>query len=194
MFIKKALLALGLVTLVGCSASPIQYDLTAEDTLIVVKSERNIPNIQVGEFKYEPHIKISQYTMSVFGCIPCQSDGSTAGLTYTKPINEIVKSETKIALDEIVLPSKNSSCSLDATIHLAARDNLVGSEIIDLSYMLVKDDEIKFIKRIRSEYDKGLLFQSWLRRSLANTSRQALGELVTNTAFLEVVEQSCSSS
>ncbi len=188
---KKVILSTVLI-LSGCAVHPQDYDLSTSGTYPPIKSKKNISNLEVVEFKYEPHINLSQNAISHLGCLPCQSDGSTSGVVFTSPINEIVQSEVENALQEVIVPTANSSCKLSATIHMAAWDVMDGDSIVDLTYMLMQDDQIKFIKRIRGHYDSGIFELHSIDRFLANASRKSVGLLVNNNEFLGAVSKNCS--
>jgi hypothetical protein len=192
---KKVLMLLGLVLVIsGCSIQPTQYDLSASGDFTAIEKKQDIPKMEVVNFKYEPHIKISQNTISAFGCIPCQADGSTAGIVYTTPINEIVKAEVEKALKEVTTPTVLSSCQLGATIHTAAWNVWDGETTLDMTFMLIKEDQIKFFKRIRGSYDGGIFGGPDFNRVFVNASRKAVSLLVTNNDFLNEVDKSCTVS
>ena len=187
------LLALVLV-ISGCSIQPTQYDLSASGDFTAIEKKQDIPKMELVDFKYEPHIKISQNTTSGLGCVVCQSDGSTAGIVYTTPINEIVKAEIEKALKEVTTPTALSSCQLGATIHTAAWNVLDGEKTLDMTFMLMKEDQIKFIKRVRGTYYGGIFGRTNFNRIFVNASRNAVSLLVTDNDFLNEIDKSCTVS
>jgi hypothetical protein len=187
----KKLLIFVMLALSGCAVKPQMYDLSTSRTFKPIVTKQNLPNIEITDFKYEPNIRISQNTISHLGCLPCQSDGSTPGLLFADSINKIVQVEVKSAFKEFVLPTSKSSCTLNATIHLAAWDVMDGDTIVDLTYVLSKSDQVKFIKRIRGHYDNGLFESFKFDRILAKASRKSVEELVVNDDFLNEVNSTC---
>ena len=145
---KKLFLPL-IALLSGCAVQPQHYDLSTSGTYEPIQSRQNVSNLEITDFKYEPHVRISQNTVSHLGCLPCQSDGSTPGLVFSSTVAEIVQAEVKNAFQEVMLPSQETQCKLSATIHMAAWDVMNGDSIVDLTYALIKDGDIKSIKRIR---------------------------------------------
>jgi hypothetical protein len=185
---KKLLLPI-VIILSGCSVQPQLYDLSTSGSFPPIQTKQNIANIEVVDFKYEPHVRISQNTISHLGCLPCQSDGSTPGIVFTNTIHEIVQTEVESALKEVMLPSLSSSCKLSATIHMAAFDVMDGDSIVDLTYTLIKKDQITFIKQIRGHYDSSLFEINKIDRFLAKASRKSAGLLVTNNDFLDEIKK-----
>lgn len=187
---KKLLLPI-VIALSGCSVQPQYYDLSTSAAYPPIQIKQNITNLEVVNFKYDPHVRISQNTISHLGCLPCQSDGSTPGIVFANTIPEIVQTEVESALKEVMLPAPNSSCKLSATIHMAAYDVMDGDSIVDLTYTLTKKDQITFIKRIRGHYDSSLFEINKIDRFLAKASRISAGLLVTNNAFLDEIKKNC---
>jgi hypothetical protein len=175
----------------GCAVQPQHYDLSTSGAFPPIQTKQNITNLEVSAFKYEPHVRISQNTISHLGCLPCQADGSTPGLVFASPINEIVQAEVTNALDEVIIPTANPECKLGATIHMAAWDVMDGDSIVDITYTLTKQDQIKFIKRVRGHHDSGLFEINKIERFLAKASRQSAGLLVTNNEFLQELKNNC---
>ena len=176
----------------GCAVQPQHYDLSTSGAFPPIQTKQNITNLEVSAFKYEPHVRISQNTISHLGCLPCQADGSSPGLVFASPINEIVQAEVTNALDEVIIPTANPECKLGATIHMAAWDVMDGDSIVDITYTLTKQDQIKFIKRVRGHHDSGLFETHKIERFLAKASRQSAGLLVTNNEFLQALKINCS--
>lgn len=175
----------------GCAIQPQQYDLNTSGIYPPIRTKQNITNLEIGNFKYEPHVSISQNTISQLGCLPCQADGSTAGIVFASPIREIVQAEVKNALNEVVIPSPNPECKLGATIHMAAWDVMDGDSIVDITYIITKQNQIKFIKRIKGHYDNGFFERYRIERFLAKASRISVELLVTNNDFLLELETHC---
>ena len=175
----------------GCAVKPTPYDLTMSSTLPPITTKKNIPNIKVGDFKYEPNIRISQNIISHLGCIPCQSDGSTPGFLFEQSVSQIITAEVKSVLDEVIIPTSKSSCTLNATIHLAAFDVMDGDTTVDLTYTLSESQNIKFIKRIRGHHDASLFEFQKVNRILSKASRNSVEQLVTNDEFLKAVNLNC---
>lgn len=176
----------------GCAVKPRNYDLSTSSILPPIAIKQNISSIIVSDFKYEPNVRISQNTISSLGCLPCQSDGGTAGFVFDEPINKIVQTEVKAALKEVMIPSSKSSCVLNATIHLAAWDVMDGDSTVDLTYVLSSSEQIKFIKRVRGYYDASLFELQKTNRILAKASRNSVEKLVTDDEFLKIVNINCS--
>ena len=187
---KKMFLPL-ILTLAGCAVQPQHYDLSTSSTFEPIQSKQNISNLEIVDFKYEPHVRISQNTMSQLGCLPCQSDGSTPGMVFTNTIAEIVQSEVSNALQEVLLTSQQAQCQLSATIHLAGWDAINGDSIVDLTYTLIKDGNIKSIKRIRGHHDNGLFETNRIDRFLAKASRKSVSILLTDSSFLQDLNSQC---
>jgi hypothetical protein len=187
---KNLFFPLALV-LSGCAVQPQIYDLSTSGAFPPIQTKQNITNLEVEDFKYEPHVSISQNTISHLGCLPCQADGSSAGIVFASPISEIVQSEVKNALNEVIIPTTNPECKLGATIHMAAWDVMDGDSIVDITYSLTKKDQIKFIKRVRGHHDSGLFEQHKIERFLAKASRKSAGLLVTNNEFLRALQNYC---
>lgn len=175
----------------GCAVQPQIYDLSTSGAFPPIQTKQNITNLEVENFKYEPHVSISQNTISHLGCLPCQADGSTAGLVFASPISEIVQSEVKNALNEVIIPTTTPECKLGATIHMAAWDVMDGDSIVDITYSLSKQNQIQFIKRVRGHHDSGLFEQNKIERFLAKASRNSAGLLVTNNEFLRALQNHC---
>ena len=186
---------IGIILLVfivtGCSIKPFEYDLTTTKVFPPIKMTKNIPNLKVIDFEYTPHINISQNTISLLGCLPCQSDGGTPGFVYAHPIKNIIKVEVVKALEEVMLPSKNPGCTLGATINNVSWNNMTGNFIVDSIFRVKLDNEIKFIKRIQGKYNSSLFERSKMNRFLAKPSRKSVELLVNDESFLEVVNTNC---
>ncbi|MGI2138758.1 hypothetical protein [Shewanella baltica] len=190
---KKLFLPLILIAS-GCAVQPQNYDLSTSGSFPPIKTKQNITNLEISTFKYEPHVSISQNTISHLGCLPCQADGSSAGLVFSTPINEIVQAEVKNALDEVIIPSVNPECKLGATIHMAAWDVMDGDTIVDITYTLTKFDQIKYIKRIRGHHDSALFETNKIDRFLAKASRKSAELLVTNNEFFREWQSNCANA
>lgn len=182
------------MALSGCAVQPQNYDLSTSAIFEPVKSKKNISNIEIINFKYEPNIHISQNTISYLGCFRCQEDGSSPGVVFSNTVSEIVQAEVKSAFQEVLLPTKNAQCKLGATIHMAAWDIGDGDSIVDLTYTLIKDGNIKYIKRIRGEHDSKLFEASKPERLLAKASRKSVSMLLTDSGFLSELDNSCPST
>jgi len=188
----RVILVFMILVLSGCAVKPQVYDLSTSGIYKPIVSKQNLPNILITDFKYEPSINISQNTISHFGCIPCQSDGSTPGIVFSDPINKIILAEVKSAFKEVIVPTAKSSCSLSATIHLAAWNGMNGDSTVDLTYMLSNSDQIKYIKRIRGTYDNSFFEINKINRFLAKATRKTVEELITNDEFLNEISTVCS--
>lgn len=187
---KKLFLPL-IALLSGCAVQPQHYDLSTSGTYEPIQSRQNLPNLEIVDFKYEPHVRISQNSMSQLGCLPCQSDGSTPGVVFSNTIAEIVQSEVSNALKEVMLPSQQTQCQLSATIHMAGWDAINGDSIVDLTYTLLKEGDIKSIKRIRGYHDNGMFETNRLDRFLAKASRKSVSMLLTDSGFLQELNKQC---
>ena len=192
---KKVKILLGLIlVLSGCSIQPTQYNLSASGDFPEIEKKQDIPDIEVVDFKYEPNIKISQNTVSMRGCWSCGSDDSTPGFVYTTPIKDIIKGEVEKALKEVINPKILSSCQLGATVHTVSWNSLNGDTTADMTFMLMKDEQIKFIKRTRGFYDRGV-FELGLKGDMYTmASRNAVSLLVNDNGFLKEVEKNCTVS
>ncbi|PNH91336.1 hypothetical protein [Vibrio diazotrophicus] len=180
------------LVLTGCATKPLPYDMqTSDNSYEPIKVKKNLSNLELGDFEYKPNIKISAHTTSFFGCLPCQSDGSTVGFVFAEPVSEIIKAEVKNALNEVTIPSGENSCQLSATVHLVAWDTLDGDTTVDLTYKLMKEQEIKFIRRIRTDYDNGLFSVNKIDRFFAKATRENVSTLVNDNEFIEQVETIC---
>lgn len=189
---KKVIMLLGLVLVIsGCSVQPMKYDLSASGDFPAIEKRQGIPNIELADFKYEPNIKISQNTTSMLGCLVCSADGDTAGFVYTAPIKDIIKGEVEKALKEVINPKVLSSCQLSATVHLVAWNMFDGDTTVDMTFMLMKEEQIKFIKRARGFYDRGVLELRLKGEVFTMASRNAVSLLVTDNDFLNEVDKSC---
>lgn len=175
----------------GCSVQPQYYDLSTSGMFDPVQSKQNISNVEIMDFRYEPHVRISQNTISHLGCLSCQSDGSTPGFVFSSTISQIVQAEVKNAFQEVILPTQNTQCKLSATIHMAAWDVIDGDSIVDLTYTLIKDDQIKYIKRVRGHHDSALFEGNKIDRFLAKASRNSVSVLLTEDGFLNEINNSC---
>jgi hypothetical protein len=192
---KKVLMLLGLVlVLSGCSAQPMKYDLSASGDFPVIEKRQDIPKMEVVDFKYEPNINISQNTTSALGCFSCGADGDTPFFVYTLPVKDIIKGEVEKALKEVINPTMLSSCQLGATVHLVAWNKLDGDTTVDMTFMLMKEEQIKLIKRTRGFYDRGVLELGLKGALFTMASRNAVSLLVTDNDFLNEVEKSCTVS
>jgi hypothetical protein len=175
----------------GCAVKPQIYDLSTSSILPPIVTKQNIPNIVVSDFKYEPNIRISQNTISFLGCLACQSDGGTPGFLFEEPVGKIVQTEVKAALKEVMLPTSKSSCVLNATIHLAAWNLMDGDSTVDLTYILLSSNQVKFIKRVRGYHDASLFELNKIDRILAKASRSSVEKLITDDEFLKTVGINC---
>ena len=186
---------LGLVlVLSGCSIPPMQYNLPASGDFPEIEKKQNIPDIEVVDFKYEPPIKISQHTISLINCYWCQADGSTQGTVFAKPLDEIIQAELSNALEEVVISNQESSCSLAGTLHLAGWDYMNGDTTLDMTLVLMKEEQIKFVKRVRGFNDRGFFEFSNQGGLFTLATRNAVSLLVTDNDFLNEVEKSCTVS
>ena len=93
--------------LFGCAANPIEYQTSASRSDKPTKISYTTQGITIGDFSYNPPGELSQFDISNFGCIPCKDNGSSIGISFTRPIHEIVKYEVSLALSEIILPVHN---------------------------------------------------------------------------------------
>lgn len=184
--------ALFALLLSGCATQPLSYDMqTSDKSYTPIKVKQNLDGLELGEFEYKPHIKISSHTTSAFGCLPCQSDGSSPGFVYAEPISEIIKAEVRNALDEVVIPSNEPVCQLDATVHLVAWDMLDADSTVDVTYKLMKEGQFKFIRRIRTDYDNAVLSFTPIDRFFASATCENISTLVNDREFIKEVGMLC---
>ncbi|PNI06177.1 hypothetical protein C1N32_04040 [Vibrio diazotrophicus] len=180
------------LVLTGCATKPLPYDMqTSDNSYEPIKVKKNLSNLELGDFEYKPNIKISSHTTSQVGCVFCNSDGSSAGFVYAEPVSEIIKVEVQNALNEVTIPSNQNVCKLSATIHLVAWDSLDGDTTVDMTYKLMKEEQIKFIRRIRTDYDNGIFELVPLKRLFATAARENVSTLVNDNEFIEQVETIC---
>lgn len=175
----------------GCAVKPQNYDLNTSDTFPPLPTIKNITNLEVDKFTYEPNVAISQYSISALGCAMCSNDGSSQGFVFSSPISEIVRAEVKKGLDEVIIPTDKPECKLNATVHLAAWNGVDGDSTVDLTYIITKQEQIKFIKRIRGYNDASVFAFEKVDRILAKATRNSVGQLVTDGEFLNTLKNHC---
>ncbi|MDF1628708.1 MAG: hypothetical protein P1U78_02830 [Alcanivoracaceae bacterium] len=188
---KKLFVPMALLVLSGCAVKPQSYDLSTANKLAPIATKENIPSIFVSDFKYEPNVRISQNTISQFGCLLCKSDGSSLGFVFEEPVGKIIQAEVRSALAEVIIPTSKTSCELGATIHLVAWDSWDGDTTVDLTFILSSSGQIKFIKRIRGHHESGIFEIHKVNRMLAKASRNSVEKLVTNDEFLKELSTNC---
>jgi len=179
------------ILLSGCSAKPIQYDLTGNYSGTPISVQKNIPNISVSDFIYEPHRNISQYVTSSFGCLFCNSDGSSQGFVYQQPIKNIIQSEVDIAFREVSVGKNSEKCSLTGQIHAVGWDQVNGDTTVDLTYILKIKESAEYVKRIRSVYDAGIFEFQKIDKFWAKPIRQSVQELVLDNNFTNLLNKKC---
>ncbi|MEZ9524679.1 hypothetical protein [Enterovibrio norvegicus] len=191
---KKTCLLMTLL-MAGCSVKPIDYDTeNFSHKFSPIEVKENIENLQVIDFDYEPHLKISAHSTSFLGCLPCSSDGSTVGFVYSKPVSEIIRAEVEQALSEVLVPTNDATCQLGAKVHMVAWDAVDGDTVVDITYILKQEGNIEYIRRIRAEYDNGILESSPSDRLFAKATRQSVSTLVSNKDFINTTNAFCSNS
>lgn len=178
--------------LTACKTTTLDYDLNIQrQSLTNVKSIQVQP-IKIGEFKYEPHKKISPYTETLLGCLFCGSDGGSSGFTYNTSIKDIVKTEVEMAFSEVRTASQSkNNFSLNCIIHLFAWNCFNGDCIVDLTYTLSVNDEIKYIKRFYQVYDSPIFkIIDKKERGYSIAIRKTVDELLLDNNFIELVKLS----
>lgn len=192
---KKILLFALLLMCAGCSSvgfKPITYDLSTSATYPSIDASRNIPNVKIETFTYEPPISVSQHSISHLGCLPCASDGSTSGPTFSQPIKDIITAEVKSAMSETMLEQGSTKCELTGQIHLAAFNVMNGNTNVDITYILRKEETLLSLKRMPGHYERGTFeFSANVSRWMAEPVRKSVNKLMNNKEFIDVVNQEC---
>ena len=192
---KNILLFALLLTCAGCSSGgfkPINYDLSTSATYPSINASRNIPNIEIETFTYEPPVSVSQHSISHLGCLPCASDGSTSGSTFSQPIRDIITAEVKAAINETMLREGPTKCKLTGQIHLAAFNVMDGDTNVDITYILRKEGALLSLKRMPGHYERGTFeFSADVSRWMAEPVRDSVSKLMDNKEFIDLVNQEC---
>ena len=179
--------------LFGCAANPIEYQTSASRSDKPTKISYTTQGITIGDFSYNPPGELSQFDISNFGCIPCKDNGSSIGISFTRPIHEIVKYEVSLALSEIILPKENPSCNLLGAINIAGHDVGNGDQILDVTYIIKKNDTEIYKKRVKVRNPPGPIIGSgfsW-ERTLQGVSQRSAEEIFANGDFKKVIKEKC---
>lgn len=187
----KKIIPFIIVLLTGCSTT-FDYDYSNRISSEPIRVAQSIPFIDIGSFEYDQHRNLTSYELSTLGCLMCDADGGSAGFTYKQPVSEIIRQEVEMALTEVSLGEASHVCALNASIHLAGNNQVTGDQVLDMTYSLLLQNDVKFSKRIKSRTDHSLFSLQRVDRMLAEVTRQSVQDLVTNRAFLKSVRENCS--
>lgn len=187
---KKAMIITAIL-LSGCAAQPIQYDLAGNYADKAIQISKNIPNIKIDNFSYEPHRNISQYSTSGFGCVLCQSDGSWRGFVFQQPVKDIIQAEAELAFKEITAGRSNGSCELNGQIHAVGWNSNNSDTTVDITYILKIGASAEYVKRIKGLYDGGIFEMQKVEKIWAKPTRDSVQQLVWDKAFVELVNEKC---
>lgn len=179
------------ILLSGCAVQPIQYDLAGNYTGNPININKNIPEIRINNFTYEPHRNISQYVTSGFGCLICQSDGSSTGFVFQQPVKDIIQAEAELAFKEIAAGKSNGACELNAQIHAVGFNVNNSDTTVDITYILKIGESAEYVKRIKGLYDGGIFELQKIEKIWAKPTRASVQELVFDKNFVELLHNKC---
>lgn len=183
-----------ILLLTGCAAKPLNYNLinTVTDTPITVS--KNLPNIRIANFSYEPHRNISQYETSIIGCPFCDPNGGREHLVFQQPVNQIIQAEVEKALNEVMLKNSEAICTISAQIQFVGIEQSFSSMIhrVDATYTLSKGDATYFMKRVVGNFTPGVFELDRGVSMWARPVRDSMRQLVADKSFQETVDQRCS--
>ena len=179
------------ILLSGCSAQPIQYDLSGNYAGTPISIDKNIPEISINNFTYEPHRNISQYATSGFGCILCQSDGSLRAFVFQQPVKDIIQAEVELAFKEIASGKSNGTCELNGQIHTVGWNGNNSDSTVDITYILKIGDSAEYVKRVKGLYDGGIFEMQKIEKIWAKPTRASVQELVWDKNFVELLHNKC---
>lgn len=187
----KKVIIITAMLLGGCSSQPIQYDLAGNYSADPINVKKNIPNISVSGFTYEPHRNISQYATSGFGCGLCQSDGSWKGFVFQQPVKDIIQAEAETAFKEISAGKSNGHCTLSGQIHAVGFNTMNSDTTVDLTYILKINESAEYVKRVKGIYDGGIFEVQKIEKVWAKPTRNSVQQLVWDSNFIELVHKKC---
>ncbi len=187
--------ATAILLLTACAAKPLNYNLTNTVTDSPITVSTNLPNIRVANFSYEPHRNISQYETSIIGCPFCDPNGGREHLVFQQPVNQIIHAEVEKALNEVMLKNAEAICMMSAQIQFVGIEQSFSSMIhrVDATYTLSKGDATYFVKRVVGNYTPGVFELEREVKMWARPVRDSMRQLVTDSTFLQVLEQRCRS-
>lgn len=190
----KLLPLIALIPLLSaCTVRPLNYNLTNTVKDSPINVSKNLPNIQVASFTYEPHRSISQYGTSVIGCPFCDPNGGRQKLVFVQKVNQIIEVEVEKALREVTLKTSDAVCSISAQIHFVGMEQSFSSMIhrVDATYFINKGDATYFVKRIVGNYKPGVFELDPDINMWARPVRDTIRQLVEDKSFQSTVEQRC---
>ena len=182
-----------IMLLTGCAAKPLNYNLTNTVTDSPITVSKNLPNIRVTNFVYEPHRNISQYETSIIGCPFCDPNGGREHLVFQQPLNQIIQTEVEKALNEVMLKNSESVCSISAQIQFVGIEQTFSSMIhrVDATYTLSKGDATYFVKRVVGNFTPGVFELDRGVSMWARPVRDSIRQLVADKSFQDTVDQRC---
>ncbi|NYR14177.1 hypothetical protein HC000_17255 [Pseudoalteromonas sp. MIP2626] len=187
----KKVMIITSILLSGCAAQPIQYDLAGNYAGNPININKNIPEISINNFTYEPHRNISQYATSGFGCVLCQSDGSWKGFVFQQPVKDIIQAEAELAFKEIAAGKSNGTCELNGQIHAVGWNSNNSDTTVDITYILKIGESAEYVKRVKGLYDGGIFEMQKIEKIWAKPTRASVQELVWDKNFVELLHKKC---
>lgn len=177
----------------ACTVKPLNYNLTNTVSDSPINVSKNLPNLRVDNFVYEPHRNISQYGTSVIGCPFCDPNGGRQKLVFVQKVNQIIQTEVEKALNEVTLKNSDAICTISAQIHFVGMEQTFSRLIhrVDATYSLNKGDATYFVKRIVGNYTPGVFELGTDVNMWARPVRDGIKQLVADRSFQDAVEQRC---
>jgi hypothetical protein len=175
----------------GCTGVPVKYNLTSTRLDTPTRITSSIKGVETGAFSYNSPGDLGQFKASSLGCLPCRNNGTTPGITFAQPINEIVKQEFNSSLAEALLPSNSTPCIVNGIIHMAAHDVMNGDQTLDITYVISANEIAKYKKRIKVTNSSPLFGGLPLDRIFQKATQKSVEELLADTDFRTTISKSC---